>query len=216
MTGIYYSVLFIAGLLTLFRFRKMDVPGRLICALIWLGILTEWAGRYTAGSLTSNVAVYQGSLIAECVLFALYFNYSVPVFRKSGIGYYVGVLLVFLAAVCPGLVEVPDRGNDGFEVFSRLVVLMMAFYAILNRVLRLPLFKRVQHDFHFWIMTVIVFYECLALVSWGLYNTDNQTVVAIQDVLHVLFALNGMAIYAALAILLFLYPRLNRQVWNAT
>lgn len=208
---IYKITLLAVSIFVAFKVRGVDKASKIICNLIWLGLITETIGLYAAKQYRNNYPVYNISIFVEFVLISLYFNYCVAQLRKRNIGIYIaggGIILGIINTLF--LQPLVTTLNSNLLCLECLVVVCLSLYSIYG-LLRIDDDNlQLQKEIHFWIPCIMLFYQCSSLWSWGMYDSfgnNDKEKAAILDI----FVLSVNIIsYLSLGVLFFFYSKMKR------
>ncbi len=169
LSNSYKLVLLLVSVFAIFHFRKMDLASRIICVLIWVATVTEALAWYSAKRFRNNLPVYNSFSYLELILVCLYFNYSIPSFRKRHIGYYIAVVGVILGVLNTVFFQPITTLNSNFIFIECLCIVSMSLYSF-YRLLLISDNLYLQNNTHFWVPCVLIFYWCTTLFSWAMYG----------------------------------------------
>ena len=167
---VYQFSLIISALYAVARFKKAGRSLKMICLLIWLGLLTEALGLYAAKVYRNNYPVYTISVYIEFTLICLYFNYSVEALKKSNAGIYIAVIGVLLGVVNTYSLQPLTTLNSNFLFLECLVVVCLSLFAIYELLLIDRDDLVLHRTVNFWMTFLLFFYQCSSLSAWGLYD----------------------------------------------
>lgn len=160
----FLTLIFIVGLV---RFRHSDTPLRIMTLLMGTTICSEFTGHYTAIHYKNNMPVYH--LYAPVLLFliAMFYNYSLPFFRKKRIGYWVGIAGILLALLDIRFLEPLDTLNTNFMLLTGVCIIAMALYSFYYLYTDSTVTDLKTNPL-FWISLAFLFYWCSTFVGWAL------------------------------------------------
>ena len=212
MIALYYCYLFVlmsafgCGMIHL---RKLDKAGKIFCVFCGFIFLAESTAYYAARVYHTNMAVYAVSNILGMLLLCLYFNYSVDYFRKSALGVWLGIISVLLGILNTGLFQPVTKLCTNFLVYEGIVtvaVCMFAFFRLLADSEKL----RLKNIPQFWVMTTLVLYWTITLLSWSVYEFLGEKVSEYNSVINLLILVANIGCYATFGIIFLLYPKMLR------
>jgi len=206
---VYFSTLFIAVIYSIVRFNKLDRAGKYICGFIWLSFLTESMGWAAAFAFANNLPVYTISNILELCIISLYFNNSVRKLNVYHIGVLIGITGVVLGGLNIVLLQPINTLNSNFVFIECIVVVCLCLYSIFTMLMsdeEVTLHK----EFHFWIICILLFYQCASLGNWGLLNYFIEFLPDKLIFWHIALVLVYTITYISLIILFYYYPKLKK------
>lgn len=211
LNNVYWPALIAAALIAIYRFKQLDPATKIICGIIWLGLLNEISSEILEHYEGNNYVFYNAYFYLEYTLFCLYFNRSVEVMLKKNVGIYiaaVGILLGILNNIY--LQPFLHTHNSNFKLFECLVVMVMALYAILRIIIVDDDNLKLQHKTHFWLAFIIILYLFSAIWSWGIYPMLGATDKERSGVFITILILVGSTTYLGYGLILLLYPKMKR------
>ena len=120
----YYHLLEITDLLLILlafvsgwrKVKMRDMAERIFCILLALTFIEEGIAYYCRVQFGQNIPVLRIYSLVEIFLISLYFNYSIPLFRKWKIGICIGSL-VFIVGLVDCLLSTDLRQFSNFFMF---------------------------------------------------------------------------------------------------
>lgn len=207
---VYRVTISIVACYAIFRFKKLDNATRVICFLIWLGLITESAGYYSAKNHGTNYPVFNVAFYLEFVLMAIYYNYSIPVLKKRNLGIHfalAGVMLGILNTLF--LQPLYTTINSNLLFLECLMVLCLSLFSIYKMLTLDRDDFHLHHKVHFWLPCILLFYQSAALSSWGLYDKLGDSEQEKAATLDVIVLTINIITYLSYGLVLFYYPKLK-------
>lgn len=206
LTGLYLLALLFALLAGLRRFSKLDYAAKLLCILMIITLLDEVCSFYASREYKNNIPVYNVFSVIEFILVSLYFNYSIDVFKKRGIGIYAAIGGCLLGAL-DIYYQTINHLDSYFLFFDGIGVITMALYSIARMAEKYDDldFKRYPH---FWISMLLTFFWVLTFLTFGLcdYLHDQEA----EKWINIRIQLPANIItYAGMAIVFNLFPKMS-------
>lgn len=163
---IYFTVLLLALLSALRRFRQLDWPLKIMNCWLLCTVVNEALAALAGIYYRNNMPVYHFFSPLSLLLVSLYYNYTIPLFQKYNIGYIIG-LTGLAAAILNTIFFQPLTSLDSnFMLFSGVCIITMAlysFYEMFTDETGLPL----MHNIHFWLSFLFLFYWCGTFLIWA-------------------------------------------------
>ena len=208
LSFVYRVIITAVAIYLVFRYRTVDKPSRIICWLVWLGLLTEAAGYYSAVVYRTNYFVFNISFFAEFALMSFYFIYSNKSLAKRNSGVYVTLAALVLGGLNSCLFQSPrDTLNSHFLFLECIVVMCFALLSLFRLLLADDDKLQLHRMVHFWLPCILLFYQCATMAAWGVYELPGQDdEAAILDKL--ILTINIMT-YAGYGIVFLLYPKMK-------
>lgn len=209
---LYLVSLLSSALLVLSRFSSMDKPTRIVGILLITGLLNEVAADRIVRIWGNNQIPYFLYNFANLILTSLYFNYSVPAFRKKNAGYIIaiiGITSCMLSSFYNKGTRLPDQYYLYLESILITGMSLFSLLALLQGHNRL----RLAMNPHFWISATILFNYTTTISSWGLLDMvapDNSE--ALASISIGLLSVNAIT-YAAFTLILFFYPKMSTYAY---
>jgi hypothetical protein len=89
----YWAVVLAAFFISVVSFRKLELPLKFISLLLGYDLLSEMTAHIAAVRFHNNMPVYHVSVPVTALFTSLYYNYSVPAFRRYHVGWLIVALL---------------------------------------------------------------------------------------------------------------------------
>lgn len=195
---IYISLLFLIFIIGLIRYRRSGIPLRIMTLILGTTICSEFFSHYAAVHYKNNMPVYH--LYAPVLLFliAMFYNYSLPAFRKNKIGYWIGVSGIVVAALDIKFLEPLDTLNTNFMLLEGVCIIAMALYAFYYLYTDSSI-TELKKNHLFWISLALLFYWCSTFVGWALLKVlimvkKKEELTSVYDGLWVINLLTYLAI----------------------
>lgn len=195
---IYICFLFLVFLLGLIRYKRSDIPLRIMTLIMGATICSEFFSHYTAVHYKNNMPVYH--LYAPVLLFliAMFYNYSLPFFRKRKIGYWIGIAGIVVAALDIKFLEPLDTLNTNFMLLEGVCIIAMALYSFYYLYTDISI-TELKTSTLFWISLAFLFYWCSTFVGWALLKVlimvkKKEELTVVYDGLWVINLLTYLAI----------------------
>jgi len=211
LNSAYWTALLVVCGCSIFRYKSIDRASRLICLLIWQGLLAEIIAKWVAWRYHNNLFVYTLSYFTEFGLMSLYFNYSIDSFRKNNTGWYIGIGGIAAGILNTVFLQPPRSFCSNFIFLECLGVMLMALYAIYRLLLTDDHNFRLQRSPHFWMACILLFYQCSTLWSWSAFEYCLMNPREKISILYACIFLANILTYCSFGVLFFLYPKMNRN-----
>jgi len=187
------------------RFRRLDIAGRILVLLLLAEFVNEVVAHAYAKKYLNNMRVYNIYSILEFALLSLYFNYSIDVFRRMKLGYYIVVVGLIFAVINYTLIQQINTFNSYylfFEGFTTITLSLISFYRLLmyNEDLKLSRYH------HFWFTAVFLFFWSITFLSWGVFPLMFKNKEVIGQMISFIWIVNIIT-YGGVGIIFQLYPQ---------
>jgi hypothetical protein len=207
---IYLSSILFAILSGFSSFKILDKASKIFLVYVGSAFLSECAADYYSFlRRESDFPVYAIYNIAELVFFALYFNYSIDLFKKLHIGVYIAGAGTILGACNIIFVEGLNSMNANFMFFEGFCIIGMCLFALTRLLIYQQRLNLLRYP-HFYIITIVLFYQTITFIYWGLYE-----VFLVKFSSHVMMILNESIIilnilfYLLIGLIFLLYKRMR-------
>jgi hypothetical protein len=207
MARFYLLTILIAFVAGVYNFKALDRAAKSIVILLIITFITECVAQYVAQKYHNNLPVYNFFNPIELFFYCIYFNFSVDVFKRKNIGWYIGGLAIVL-----GLINVIVRSvflfNSYYLLFEGLVVIAMSLFALFRLLIKNDSLKFTLYA-HFWFPVIFLMFWSVTFLNWGLY--DYFSVTLKKGMLYIGWAimLVNILTYSTIGLILFLFPKMH-------
>lgn len=138
----------------------------------------------------------------QFLIISLYFNESIPSFKRKNIGRYIGTIGVIASVLNILFLQPLNTSNYYFLVFESLIIVFMALYSFIE------MFLNENHDLirnqHFWISFILLSFWSITLTYWAMHEIiDKHAAYFIKYIAYILVSVNILT-YLGLGATLFL------------
>lgn len=189
----------------------MDKPSKIICILIWLVFITEVLAWYAALQFKNNMPVYLIYGFIEIALISLYFNYSIKVFRKYNIGFYIAAVVIFMGILNTLFIQPLKTLNTNYIFLESLIVVSMALFSIYRLIIEDKSNLKLNKEVHFWFPCIFILEWCGNFLSWGLYDYFQKEMKDSAYILNYSLYVVNIIVYISFAAVLFFYPKMKQK-----
>lgn len=151
------------------RLRKLSLPEKIVLGLIMLSLLVERVATYCIIKIRNSNVVYGAFSPIEVFIIALYFHYSVDVFKKSNVALYIGLSALIFGFVNYFWIQSPFKMNNFFLLLESLIVITLCLYSFYRMLLADDNLVLTKYS-HFWITSIFLFFWTATFFIWGLYD----------------------------------------------
>ncbi len=148
--------------------------------------------------------------LLEFGLIAIYFNYSIDVFRKYNIGYYIGLLGLVLGLINILFIQGLYILTSYFLVFEGIFIIGMGLFSFFRLLLKNDQLQLNRYP-HFWFTTILLFFWSMTFISWALYDyfsiKHDKFAAVIDSSIHTV----GSLFYVSICCVFLLYPKMERR-----
>ncbi|HTN45201.1 MAG TPA: hypothetical protein VL098_02555 [Flavipsychrobacter sp.] len=208
----YRIVITTVAFYAILRFKKLMSAMRIICLLIWLGLITESAGYFAAKYYGSNYVIFNIAFYLEFILIVIYYHYSIPILRKRKLGIYVALAGVVLGITNNLLLQpILTTINSNLLFIQCLMVFCLSFFSIHSMLVSDCEHLHLHRKAHFWIICILLLYESATLSSWGLYDKLGHNELEKAVMLDILLLTVNIMTYLSYGFVLFYYSKLKHD-----
>lgn len=207
---IYRLTILAVSIGVIFRYKHVDKASKIICWLIWLGLITESIGYYAAKMYRNNYPVFNIAFFVEFTLMSLYFGYSNEILRKKKMGIYIA-----LSGIALGLINtfsfqpLSTTLNSHFLFLECLVVMSLAALSFHHLLVECDENMKLQRMPHFWFPCILLFYQCATLSTWGMYDKLGNSDIEKAAALDVSVLSINIITYLSYAAVFAFYPKMK-------
>jgi len=206
---LYLFVLIFTFICGIYRYITLDTASKFLVILIGVTAICEIIAFIAAIKLHNNIPVYTIFSLIEFGLVCLYFNYSIDVFRKNYIGYYIGCAGIALGIINILFLQGLNRMNSYFLIFEGICIICLALFSFLRLFLKqeqLPLHK--YH--HFWFATILVFFWSVTFMNWSLYDFLAARHSNKMLIINISILIVNIITYTSISCVYILYPKMQK------
>ncbi|HVX01217.1 MAG TPA: hypothetical protein VHA52_12405, partial [Candidatus Babeliaceae bacterium] len=202
------GTLLVSVLIGAIRFRKLDAGSRVFLLLCIFWFCDESLAYYSAIKFHNNLLVYNIGDLIEIFLICVYFNFTIPSFRKKKIGIIIGIISIVVGIANNALIQSVHTVSNYFLMYEAALSIILSMIS-LSSFLNIEDKRRPLREVHFWIPTLLMF-------SWSLIFLL-FTIIAFygnhepKAVTFMLFLVNLFTNVSCIGIFLF-YPKLYAHV----
>lgn len=198
---------FICGLV---RARKLDIGSAVMLILIGVSLITEGAGHYCAVKFKTNTAVYNLYSLLEFLLVFLYFNYTIDVFERRSVGWYIGFFGAFLGTLNLIFLQSLDIFGSNFLFFEGITIIIASLFGLFRFFLKEQPQKIFRYA-HFWFISILLVYWSVSFLNFGFYELlRNRFPSQIWVISFIIWCANIFT-YMGFATVFLLYPKLQKN-----
>jgi hypothetical protein len=151
------------------KFAMLDKALKIFSVGLVTSLIAECAALWAAVKFNNNFPVYAIANITDLVIVCLYFNYSVPAFKKRGIGIYLAILSVIAGVLNLVFLESLFVLNDNFINFQGILIIALCLFSMYQQ-LFIADNKMMRFTPHFKIAALLLVYWVISFLNWGLYD----------------------------------------------
>jgi len=152
--------------------------------------------------------VYAVNRFIGFAFISMYFNYSIDIFRKHYIGYFIAVIVILTGVANSIWYQPLDTLNTLYIFLECISVVCMSLYSF-YRLLLTNTTIRLHERVHFWIPCIFVFNWCGTLSCWGLYDYFRKGITEKLPILNISLVSVAILTYLAYGILFLSYPKMK-------
>jgi hypothetical protein len=204
----YFLSLVFAVITSMYQYKRLDRASRILAILVCCALVNECVAYFAAKKFHNNMPVYSVYCFFEYALLCLYFNNVIDIFKKRHIGIYIGVAGIVLGILNSIFIQNIYSFNSYFlflEGLSVIALSLLTFFRLLIRDDTPNLYK----CYHFWFISILVFFWSVTFLTWGLYDyISSQLENESWKINFVLMAV-GTITYGSLGCVFLLYNKMQ-------
>lgn len=204
-----YSVIVIiaiAMLCGIYNYKKLDGASKVLLLMITIGFINEVTAYMFAKFYGNNMKVYNSYSIVELFILSVYFNKSIPIFRKWHLGIYIGFIGIIVGVIDFSFLQSLSSFSTTYLLFEGFCIILMAlvafYYLLLNRD-----DLRIYNYPHFWFTSILLFFWTVTYVTWGIFPIIHSR-KNVQLIASFLSLVNIIS-YSAIALVFLFYPKMK-------
>lgn len=175
--------------------------------LLILTFIAEGLANIVGRKYHNSSIVYNFFNPFELLCFSLYFNYSVDVFRKRNIGWYIAGLGIVI-----GIINVTARSiflfNSYYLLFEGFTVNAMSLFALFRLFIKNDALQFRKYP-HFWFPVTFLMFWSITFLNWGLYDYLILTLKRDKLYIDLVITFINIFTYLAMGLILFLFPKMH-------
>lgn len=199
---IYLAVIAVALYCSLLAYRPNSNESKLLSLLLGITLCSETTTCILAVTIRNNLPVYHIFSPVQFLLIALYFNESIPAFKKNATGIWIGISGIILSVLNSACLQGFNQFNSNFLLFESISIIAMSlqmFYHLIRQDDILPFRSQ-----HFWISLIFLLFWSITYTFWGLNNAFDEKILYLIPILGSVLTTVNILTYSALAIIFFL------------
>ncbi|MEO6831655.1 MAG: hypothetical protein ABI169_05615 [Chitinophagaceae bacterium] len=198
----------IAAIIGSIRQKEFDTASRIYWYYTCAGAIAEVVARMAAIEFGNNMAVYAVYSPIELLLICLYFNFSIPTLRRTGIGWYLAILGIVVSVLNAVFFQPLTEFNSNFLYFEGIVIIGLSLYSFYHLVrssddLRLAKLR------HFWFPFIQCAFWTITFLNWGLYEYFNAHAQRFVVAINIFIGMISGVTYLCIALVFWQYPKLK-------
>lgn len=190
----------------LYQYRRLDKAMRIFSFHCGISLLTEILAYYTAIAYHNNIIVYTVYSIIDTAVFCIYFNYSIPYFRKRYIG---GWLAIFTFYGGIGSLIYMDKSVDMlynyYLFYQGLIIIVMCAVAIRQQ-LGQSAYTLPDAMSHLMVAAIMMTFWALYFLAWWPYNYLIDQPGILQYISFEMLVILGCLMNAGISLVFIYYP----------
>lgn len=166
----YYGALFLAAVLSLVFYRRLNTPFLLIAVLIWLSLGSELIAKYVAYGLNhSNNIVYHIFTPIEFGLYLLIYNTFLREKNITRILILIFIIFVFFEIVNTLLWQGIHQSNTNTIILESVLLVGLSLLQFL-KIKEAPMYQNLLSEGIFWFNSIVLVYYSFNIMVWGFHN----------------------------------------------
>ena len=193
-----------------YRYRVLDMAAKIFCIYLSYTFVAECLATYAAERFHNNMSVYAIYNLGEVVFMAMYFNYSIDLFKKLHIGVYIAGAGIIVGACDIIFVEGPYSMDAYFMFFEGFCIIGMCLFSFFRLLIKQEPIKLTRYP-HFWITAVVLLYRTITYIYWGLYNVFSVKLSKDIMILNRSIVVLNIMCYCVIGLVYLLYSRMQEE-----
>lgn len=161
---IYITIVLLATGAAWRHFRRLRRPFKIIAILLFCTAVHEVTAAWMGRKYGNNMPAYHLYTIVNIVLVSLYYNESLPIFKKYHIGWYIAALGVLATVLNSWYLQPWHILNSHAILFSSDCIVAMALYS-LYRIYVYNDLRYIGRNPYFWISLIFLFFWCTTFLT---------------------------------------------------
>lgn len=207
---IYFFMLLLSAAVGLIYYKKLDIASRLMSILLAATFIAEVAAYYRGIYYHNNMGIYQFFNPVQFLIVSLYFNYTIPYFKKNSLGIYIGVVGVLIAFLNCYYLQPINTSNSYFLILESISIVFMSLFSFSKKFVsdNVDLLK----DQHFWFTFFLLTFWSITNIYWGMRHIIQSTNVMFDRLIGLILIILSIITYTAFGIILFLTSKKRLQI----
>ena len=202
----YLGLLVTINGLTVLRWNFLSKADKQIAILILITTLDELVAYLVQQSHQNNLVVYHAYSPLELLCISLYFNESIILFKRYGIGIIVAILGFAFAIFNAIFLQKTSTMNFNFLLLEGAVINVYCLFAF--RQIALGGIDKLQRLAQFWITSSLLLYWSLTFTGWGITAIAGQQTNSVFGVFYKVLTTVNFLFYITIALVFCFYKKL--------
>jgi hypothetical protein len=210
LSKVYFFLLFLSTVIGMLYFKRLDTASRFISVLLALTLIAEVVAYYSAVHYHNSMTVYQLFNPVQFLIVSLYFNSTIPYFKKNNLGIYIGVVGVLIAFLNCYYLQPINTSNSYFLILESISIVFMSLFSFSKKFVsdNVDLLK----DQHFWFTFFLLTFWSITNIYWGMRHIIQSTNARFDNIITLILIILSIITYTAFGIILFLTSKKRLQV----
>ncbi|MCD6064862.1 MAG: hypothetical protein K0R82_2773 [Flavipsychrobacter sp.] len=203
--AMYLGVILFAFIVGVFRFSRLQNGAKMIVVLLGCTLLSEYVADLLSVKYRNNMVVYHVYAPLHLFLVAVYFNQSIPSFRRRHVGWYIGAAGFIVALINSMFLQSTSELNSYYLLFAGFVIISMSLYAF---------YKILENDNtgtwnnpHFWISFILLFFWSITYLNWSVYQMLSKSVLEYMALVGFALPIISAITYFGFGLVFLFYPK---------
>lgn len=206
---LYDGIILLTLILCGIRYRKLDKGTRLIAIWVTLGYISEFISEQYARKFGNNALVYSIYGLLELGIIGLYFSGTVAELKKRHFALGLTAISISAGVLYLMFIQPVYKLNSNFMFLECIIVSGFSLYAIFK--MQNTPSVAIWREVHFWIPAILLFYECTAFWSWGIYGYLLKSHAEKTIYINTSLLLINIITYAGICVVLIFYPKMKHS-----
>lgn len=180
----------------------------MIVILLGCTLISEYMADLLARRYHNNMVVYHVYAPLHLLLVSLYFNQSIPSFKRRRLGWYIGLVGIIVAVINSLFLQPIEVFNSYYLLFAGFLIISMSLYAF---------YKILENDDvstlnnpHFWISLLLLFFWSVTYFHWSVYEILSKAMTEYLSLVPFVMPFISSITYLGFGLVFLLYPKTKK------
>jgi len=202
-----FSTLLFAVLSSVYKFKRIDTPSKILSACLLIGLFTEIIAYCMARTIHYNVIVYATYSLIEYCMYVAYFHYlNSPLTTTKAMVMGIAGVLFWSSEIL--FINHFKNVNSNFLLFEGLMVIGLSLGTFISWQ-RNEDFLYVHRYPHFWFVCLLVIFWTITYLSWGVNYYLNKNVQELGFIINYTLLIVNIITYLGIGVVFLLYSKMK-------
>lgn len=202
LLNVFFFLLFLSTVTSLFFFRRLDKASRLISILLATTLIAEASAYYSAVYYRNSMVIYQLFNPIQLFIISLYFNYTIAYFKEHNVGIFIGLIGFLVAFLNCYYLQPIKTSNSYFLIFESVLIVFMSLFSFSKKFASENV--NILKDQHFWLTFLLLTFWSITNTYWGMRQIIQSTSTRFDHITTLTLSILNILTYTAFGIILFL------------